>query len=37
MEEEIENKKNITIGIINLIGITAFTIIGLIVKHMFFL
>jgi len=37
MDEEIKDKKDIYIGIFNLIGITLFTIIGLIIKHMFFM
>ena len=36
MEEEIDDKKKIRSGIANLIGIAVFTIIGLIVKHIFF-
>lgn len=37
MEEEVNDKKDIHIGILSLIGITAFTVIGLIIKHMFFI
>ena len=36
MEEELDDKKKIWIGIANLIGIAIFTVIGLIVKHIFF-
>ena len=35
-EEEIDDKTKIRIGIFNLIGIMAFTIVGLILKHLFF-
>lgn len=35
-EEEIDDKKKIQIGLINLIGITIFTIVGLIIKNIFF-
>ena len=37
MEEETDNKKEILIGILYLIGIMVFTIIGLIIKHIFFM
>ena len=35
-EEEIDDKKKIQIGLINLIGIIIFTIVGLIIKNIFF-
>lgn len=37
MDEEIDDKKKILIGMIDLIGIMTFTIVGLIIKHIFFL
>ena len=37
MEEDMDDKKKILIGILDLIGIMAFTIIGLIIKHIFFM
>ena len=37
MEDEMDDKKKIIIGIADLIGIMLFTIIGLIIKHMFFM
>lgn len=35
-EEEIDDKKKIQIGLFNLIGIIIFTIVGLIIKNIFF-
>ena len=37
MDEEMDDKKKIKIGIAGLIGITVLTVIGLIVKHIFFI
>lgn len=37
MENKKENKKDIIIGMLGLIGITVFTVVGLIIKHIFFM
>ena len=36
LEEAIDDKKKILIGIINLVGITIFTVVGLIIKNILF-
>ena len=36
MNEEIDDKKKIAIGIANLVGIILFTVIGIIIKNLFF-
>lgn len=36
LEEKVDNKKEILIGIFNLMGIMAFTVIGLVIKHLYF-
>lgn len=36
-KEEIDTKKEMLIGILGLTGVALFTIIGLIIKHMFFM
>lgn len=35
-EDEIDDKKKILIGMLDLIGIAIFTIVGLIIKNMYF-
>ena len=35
--EQDKNKKDIIIGILGLMGIATFTIVGLIIKHMYFM
>ncbi len=35
--EQTDNKKDMIIGILGLTGIATFTVVGLIIKHMFFM